>query len=83
MNIIIVDDDKLVSLSLKTILKPPARLMSVHRKLWGRLFFFIRNSNRYSFDGYPNGWNERTDCRKADSRNLPGCQNFVSHYVFR
>lgn len=50
MNIIIVDDDKLVSLSLKTILKPPARLMSVPSETVGRrLFLFTRNSNRIFF----------------------------------
>ncbi len=50
MNIIIVDDDKLVSLSLRPFWKPPARLMSVPSKLWGGgSFSLIRNSNRIFF----------------------------------
>lgn len=50
MNIIIVDDDKLVSLSLKTILEASGEVMSVPLETVGRrLFLFIRNSNRIFF----------------------------------
>ena len=42
MNIIIVDDDKLVSLSLKTILEASG-------EVGRRLFLFTRNSNRIFF----------------------------------
>ena len=79
MNIIIVDDDKLVSLSLKTILEASGEVNVCA----------IGNCGEEALSLYPKFkpdillMDERTDCRKADSRNLPGCQNFVSHYVFR
>ena len=50
MNIIIVDDDKLVSLSLKTILEASGEVnVCAIGTVGRRLFLFIRNSNRIFF----------------------------------
>ena len=67
MNIIIVDDDKLVSLSLKTILEASGEVNVCAIGNCGGSFSLSEIQTGYSFNGYPNGWNERTDCRKTDS----------------
>ena len=94
MNIIIVDDDKLVSLSLKTILEASGEVnvcaigncgeeaLSLYPKF--KPDILLMDIRMDGMSGLTAGelLCEAILLYEADSGNLSGCQNFISHYVF-